>query len=148
MHPLTERGWVHAELHAWNVLHGPDGAFVIDFDDCVFGPVDLEWATARIHIRAKGDLERDWPRFLEGVRRWFPEPEPMAVRVATAAHLVGTMAEFPIHLDMPSLADAGAAFDRYCGQNDSGSHVPAVASPQVSIPAFACELECRLPRDQ
>jgi Ser/Thr protein kinase RdoA (MazF antagonist) len=114
--PLEHRSWIHADLHGFNVLDDGERLTVIDLDDAVFGPVAVEWATPRIHLRAFTDLDASWPRFAAGVASALgAPPDEDEVRVGTAVHLISTMAEFPAHLDMPQLADPGVVLDRYLG---------------------------------
>lgn len=103
--------WVHADLHAHNVLCASGGEVVLlDLDDAVRGPRAFELATPRTHLRARTPFETTWPHFAGAARLSFPERE---IRVATAVHLVDTMAEFPSHLDM--IPDPQATVERYLG---------------------------------
>lgn len=82
-HGGAERGLIHADLHRGNVVETPEhGLAVIDFDDCGFGPLLLDIATAlssvvRLCTHRPEHYRRFARRFLDAYRQVRPLPQPM-----------------------------------------------------------------------
>lgn|GEM_PF-6592961 len=113
--PLASDAFVHGDAHRHNVLE--DGAqwWLIDFDDCGFGPAESELATARVHWRAAGSFPSLAPAMLRG----WGDHDPRRVAAACALHVLDTISVFPTHLDLGPLAtDPNATLGRYLGYFD------------------------------
>ncbi|MCO4771995.1 MAG: GNAT family N-acetyltransferase [Deltaproteobacteria bacterium] len=108
--PLMANAFVHADAHRWNLLDDGEDWWLIDFDDCGFGPPESELATIRTHLRAAGTFDQLRAGLMAG---WGPH-DPSRVALAAACHVFATIGEFPSHLDMGPLAsDAQGTLDRY-----------------------------------
>lgn len=73
--------FVHNDLHFGNLLHTAEGDVVMDFDESGFGPRGLDYGVVRLHMLAKGDLDKMWPTFVAG---YGEEISSREARVGTA----------------------------------------------------------------
>ena len=87
-------GVIHADLHSGNVLVGPGGLTVIDFDDAAFGWHAYDIAVGLTHHRASPHLDAIQAAFVRGYRARRPLSE-------------ATIALIPMFLLIRGLAQIG-----------------------------------------
>ena len=76
-------GLIHADMRAANILLGPEGPVVIDFDDCGFGWFMYDFAAAVSFIEDHPDLEGLKDAWCAGYRSSAPLPEADAAEIDT-----------------------------------------------------------------
>ncbi|HEX7022210.1 MAG TPA: phosphotransferase [Trueperaceae bacterium] len=99
-HRLTDRQFIHADLHLGNVLECNHGYTCLDFDESGFGPRAFDIASVRLHPITHGYLTEVWPAFVRG---YGPVPSDADLRLATALRFFYMAGKVPLRLDMPAL---------------------------------------------
>ena len=98
--PLTEKTFIHADLHFGNVLEQGDTWFCLDFDECGFGSRMFDLGVVKFHLMAENDLEF-LPDFLSGYGAPISEQD---LNLGTALRIFYTAGKIPSRLDIPELA--------------------------------------------
>jgi Ser/Thr protein kinase RdoA (MazF antagonist) len=122
----ASHGFIHADLHPWNLLFARDIAGAIDFSDCGWGHFALDLATVlqylKFPLEGHHDHSRRYPelraRLLEGYAQAQALPPNLDAQIDTylVARLFSTL-EWMLD-DWPSLHHHrwGPAFQRTCQQ--------------------------------
>jgi Ser/Thr protein kinase RdoA (MazF antagonist) len=79
-----DAGLIHADLLRENILRGPAGLALIDFDDSGFGPRLYDLGTALVQSAPAEDLEARAEALLEGYGRTRPLPADARALVLAA----------------------------------------------------------------
>jgi Ser/Thr protein kinase RdoA (MazF antagonist) len=79
-----DRGLIHADLLRENILRGPEGLALIDFDDSGFGPRLYDLGTALVQSAPAEDLEARAEALIEGYARTRPVPADARALVLAA----------------------------------------------------------------
>lgn len=120
--PLSEKTFIHADLHFGNVLNQRGRWFCLDFDECGFGSRLFDLGVVKFHLMAENDL-----RFLSDFLRGYGESiSDEDLSLGTAARIFYTAGKIPRRLDIPELArEPRAVIQRYLGylEGELGTHV-------------------------
>ena len=98
--PLTEKTFVHADLHFGNALEQGNKWFCLDFDECGFGSRTFDLGVVKFHLMAENDLDF-LPNFLRGYGAPVSEQD---LNLGTALRIFYTAGKIPSRLDIPELA--------------------------------------------
>ncbi len=114
---LTEKTFIHADLHFGNVLEREDSTwFCLDFGECGFGSRYFDLGVVKFHLMAESGLEY-LPDFLRGYGETISEQD---LSLGTAARIFYTAGKVPKRLDIPDLAkNPRAVIQRYLGYLES-----------------------------
>lgn len=88
---LDEPTLIHTDITPWNTMFLDGEAYIIDFDDMGFGPLEYDLGVVRCEYLDLPDPEPLWSAFLEGYAAERPVPEALEANldaVVAARHLL------------------------------------------------------------
>lgn len=92
------KGFVHMDAYPGNVIVTAEGWRLIDFEEAGFGPRGLDFGQARLHLRARGEIDR-WAELALG----YGEVDPTEAAMGAALRALYTLGKFPERLDVPAI---------------------------------------------
>ena len=96
----SQPGFIHMDMHFGNVVVVGEKWFILDFDECGFGPRALDAGTVRFHAAFEGHLDARYEAFLSGYGG-LPEG---AVSLGSGLRAFYAAGKVPARLDIVGLA--------------------------------------------